>query len=217
MCMDDFLNQVLDKSKGQLKMNTAQQEQFEEMATKIFEEGALPKEALGFDDNTIEAIYAYGYRLYQAARYQDAGCIFQFLCSIEGADPRFYLGVGACLHRLEKYETAAFFYEVAAQLDTENPMPLYYASDCRIKEGSLAMAKSHLEQVMNLGKKHPAYAKVGERAEMLLGSIREEASKQELEFLKSKAEREKVFKEHEESVDLLLDTWKDYIENPWKE
>ena len=152
-------------------LNKGQQIKLEKALKQIFEEGVLPKEALGLSDQTLEALYAHAYRLYQSAKYKDAGYIFQLLQTLNPPDWRNYLGMGACLHRLEQYETASFMYQAAGEINKENPMPFYYCSDCRIKMGHFRKAIQLLNEVIKRSIDKPEYNIVSDRSIMMIQSL----------------------------------------------
>jgi type III secretion system low calcium response chaperone LcrH/SycD len=161
------------------KLTKGQEIKLEKMLKQILEEGILPKDALGLSDQTIEAIYAHAYRLYQSAKYKDAGYIFSLLQNLNPQDWRFYLGMGACLHRLGKYETASFMYQVAGDIDVENPLPYYYCSDCRIKLGHFRKAAHLLKNVVmrSVGKKE--YSSLRDRALMTIRSLEQQLQEED--------------------------------------
>lgn len=168
------VNVIIDGVTKDQNLSKGQKVKLEKAFTEIFEKGALPKDALGLSNETMEAMYAHGYRLYQSAKYKDAGYIFHLLQTLNPADPRNYLGMGACLHRLGKYETAVFMYQVAADLEKENPMPFYYYSDCAIKMGHLNKAIFLLKEVVKRAGSKTEYEAIKDRAQMTIRSLEEE-------------------------------------------
>jgi type III secretion system low calcium response chaperone LcrH/SycD len=173
--VESVVNDVILKKAKEL--DDKHKEKLLEVGVKIFEEGLLPKDAMDLSEDTIEAMYAHGYRLYQGAKYGDAGHVFRTLAVLDPGDPRYYLAMAACLHRMKQFETAAFMYELTSMLDKKDPMPLYYASDCRINLGHKEMAMGHLEEVIARSKNLPEYALIADRAKMTLSKLEKEEKK----------------------------------------
>ena len=170
MTVSDFIESV---SKEQ-HLSKEQKDKLADAFSRVSEGAATPKEALGLTDQTIEAIYGHAYRLYQSAKYKDAGYVFHMLRALNPEDPRFYLGMGACLHRLGKYELATFMYQVAGQLDRDNPMPLYYCSDCSIKLGHFNRAIFLLQEVVRRCGTKSNYISIRDRSLMTISSLEQQ-------------------------------------------
>lgn len=176
---DDVVKSVVDEavSSHAPDLTEEQRAKLHNIGVKIFEGGMIPKDAMQLSDETVEAMYAHGYRLYQGAKYGDAGHIFRMLAVLDPTQSKYYLGMGACLHRLKQYEPATFMYELAAALDKTDPMPLYYASDCRTNMGHEQIAMDHLKNVIERSKGREEYALIADRAKMTLDSLKKEESK----------------------------------------
>lgn len=168
------VEEIIDGVVKDQKLNKEQRDKLEKAFVEVFEHGVLPKDAMGLSDQTIEAIYAHAYRLYQSAKYKNAGYIFHILQSLNPRDPRFYLGMGACLHRLGNYETASFMYQVAGDVDVENPMPYYYCSDCRIKMGHFKRAVFLLKEVVKRTLNKPEFEAIRDRSLMTISSLEQQ-------------------------------------------
>ncbi len=174
--VEAVLKEVIESKASDL--NEEQKKKLLEVGTKLFEEGVMPKEAMGLSDQTVEAMYAHGYRLYQAAKYGAAGHIFRMLTTLDPTEPKYYLGMGACLHRMKEYEPAVFMYELCGEMNKQDPMPLYYASDCRFNLGHDEIAIDELEQVIKRSEGKPEFARVADRAKMTLKSKKENKPKE---------------------------------------
>lgn len=169
------IDEIIEGMSESVSINKDQKEKLQKVVKLIFEDGLQPKDALAISDQTIEAIYAHAYRFYQSAKYKDAGQIFRLLQTLNSADWRFYMGMGACLHRLGKYETASFMYQTAGDMAPNNPMPFYYCSDCRMKMGHFRKAVQLLKEVVKrcLGKKE--YVAIRDRSLMTIGSLEQQS------------------------------------------
>jgi type III secretion system low calcium response chaperone LcrH/SycD len=169
--LDEQIKLAVEELSDEKNLTKGQAIKLQKALREAIENGTSPQEALGITKGAVEMIYAHAYRLYQGAKYKDAGYIFHFLQSLNPKDYRFYLGMGACLHRLENYQTAAFMYDIAGALDKENPMPYYYSSDCRIKMGHFNAAIGLLQLVTERCKDNPQYSAILDRALMTINSI----------------------------------------------
>ncbi|MCE5319041.1 MAG: SycD/LcrH family type III secretion system chaperone [Parachlamydia sp.] len=111
-------------------LSEEEKKQQEEVMLKIILGNMAPKDAMGFSDEMIEHMYAYGHRLYNLGSYKKAKDVFTSLAIFNPDDPRYYLGQGACYQRLKDWENAAAAYQTCSLLDTDSPMPLFYMYEC---------------------------------------------------------------------------------------
>ncbi len=100
------------------------------------------KDALKVSTQEIENTYAFAYLLHQQKKYEVAADTFQTLMMLDPTDWRFPYGFGACQHALQQWSLAAVYFTVAAELDSTNPFPYYYAGDCYQKMGNFEGAKA---------------------------------------------------------------------------
>ncbi len=151
--------------------------QVAEITLSFLKTGVLPKEALGFNDAKVEAIYGQAYRLYNTGRYPEAIELFRLLIGLDSAEPRYTLGLAACFHMMKEYENAAKIYLVAAMLDPENPVPNFHASDCYIQMKDPASAVLFLEMAMDRAGSKPEYQVLKDRAKLTIESLKREIEK----------------------------------------
>ena len=85
--------------------------------------------AFNISDHAMEEIYAEAYGFYQSECYQAASNGFRFLIILNPYRPRYWLGLGACLQLLKRYEKALQTYAIVTLLDSKNPAPHLYASE----------------------------------------------------------------------------------------
>jgi len=87
---------------------------------------------LAFDipDDEMEELYAEAYTLYADDEFKAASNGFRFLIILDPYQPRFWMGLGACLQLLQRFEKALQAYAVVTLLDHTNPAPHLYAHDC---------------------------------------------------------------------------------------
>jgi len=103
----------------------------------------------------VEGIYGQAYRLYQTGRYNDASQLFRLLIMINSTDPKFTLGLGACMHMLKDYKAAAGIYALCAVIDPDNPLPHYHASDCFLQMNDKPSALIALELAVKKAAERP--------------------------------------------------------------
>ena len=178
--MDNLKQMIKDTiEKLNLKVSDKEKAQFQEIMEKIYIEKQKPKDVLGFSDEMMEHMYAYGYRLYNNGSYKKAGDVFLGLTAYDPTEARYNLAVGAAYHRQKNYREAAKYYLRAATTSTLDPLPFYYLYDCYIQGGMLGDAMVCLENVIHRSESEPAFAKMKERSQMLLDNLKVEIDRLE--------------------------------------
>lgn len=148
-----------------------------EAAKDVMQKAYLPKDLLGLSDQMVEGIYGQAYRLYQTGRYNDASQLFRLLIMINSTDPKFTLGLGACLHMLKDYKAAAGVYALCAVIDPDNPLPHYHASDCFLQMNDKPSALISLELAIKRAGEKPEYQKLKDRALLTVENLKKEIEK----------------------------------------
>lgn len=136
--------------------------------------GNSVKSALNISDDALEGIYSYGYNLYNQGRYQDSSYIFRFLSMIDYQKVKYLVGLAACLHQLEDYFDAIPLYMLAGQLDPENPLPFFHASDCFIKLNQLESAVAALDLCLMHAGDNEKYTAVKEKSLLMKKGLQEQ-------------------------------------------
>lgn len=149
-----------------------ERKKMEEALVKIFVEHETPKEALGFSDEMMEHMYAYGYRLFNNGNYKRAGEVFIGLCTYNPKESRYVLGAGAAFHKQKNYLKACEYYLTAGILDTQDPLPFYYLYDCYNQAGILSDAQGCLEIAIHRMGDNPKFSKLKARAVLLLDGLK---------------------------------------------
>src|SRR6185295_13804008 len=95
----DFEHMDLDKMQDVLqRVNFDAGKQAEDALKTIMEnvlnKGIMPKTALKLGDDTMEAIYAQAYNLYNLGRYKESSYIFRLLVLLDFTTPKYVLGLG---------------------------------------------------------------------------------------------------------------------------
>lgn len=163
-----MIQEVMSRLPNKDKITEAEKAMQEEAMLKIILEDKTPKEALGFSDEMIEHMYAYGFRLYNLGNYKKAKDVFTSLSMFLPDDPRFYLGQGACCQRLKDWENAAAAYNTCSLIDADSPMPLFYMYECLSQLNRPHDAAACLGEVVKRCKDMEIFAKIKERCLLLL-------------------------------------------------
>lgn len=156
----------------QEKIKSEMKHIIENVGHNVNEKHMMPKDALGFDDATVEAIYGHGYRLYNAQKYKEAFTIFRTLLLIHPVEKKYLYSMAACLHRLHEYVDAIKAYLVSSVFDAENPVIFFHLADCYAHLDALPFAEGALEDVLRLSQDKAPYQVLHERAKLMLESIR---------------------------------------------
>lgn len=140
--------------------------QYEEALKSIFYEGKLPKDALNISEDLLERLYAYSERLYASGNYAKAQKIFNILRQLSPEDTRFWLGLAASYHKLKNYDMAIVYYYSVLSLDTQDPLPYFYLSDCFEKKDNDVGVMMALNGLITRAGDNAKYASLVERAKV---------------------------------------------------
>ena len=147
-----------------------------EIANKMMIQGMAPKDAMGVSNSYLENVYAQAYRLYNTGKYVEATHLFRILIIMNAMEPKYTLGLAACFHMLKEYYNAIQTYTMCSALDPENPIPHYHSSDCFIQMKDYLSAMICLELAIDRAGDKPQYAKMKERAQLSLESLKKQVS-----------------------------------------
>jgi type III secretion system low calcium response chaperone LcrH/SycD len=142
----------------------------------VTEQNMLPRDAIGMDPATIEGLYSQAYQHYNTGHYKEAARLFHMLQLLDGVEPKYPIGLGACYHMMEDYGNAITVYGMVTIIDPENPVPHYHASDCYLKMQLSAAAVGELEMAVELCGDKPEFATMKSRAQLMIRSIQEKGT-----------------------------------------
>lgn len=172
------------ETKGQTKADK-QGEKFDqtfgEAADKMWNQGVSPKEAMGISSSYLENVYAQAYRLYNTGKYAEASHLFRILIMFNAMEPKYMLGLAACFHMLKEYVNAIQTYTMCSALDPKNPISHYHSSDCFIQMKEYLSAMLSLELAIERAGDKQEYAKMKERAQLSLQSLKKQAQERSLD------------------------------------
>lgn len=151
-----------------------QKQEHARLLVKIFEKGMTPKEAMNLSSQELGYLYSYAYSLFGAKKYKEAAELYKLLFILDPTYPDFATALGVCYHQLKDYQNALNAYMTAAVLDPTNPVPLFYAYDCFINVKERASAGIMLCNTIAKCGSDPKYAKIKERAQLLLDNLEKE-------------------------------------------
>lgn len=143
-----------------------------DVTKKVLTQGMSPKEAMGVGNGVLESIYAQAYRLYNTGKYIEATHLFRMLIMMNSLEPKYILGLAACFHMLKEYDNAIQTYTICSIIDADNPIPHYHSSDCFIQMKDYLSAMICLEMTVTHAGDKSEYAKIKERAQMSLESLK---------------------------------------------
>lgn len=160
---------VLEKIKA--KYSPRDEEELKKILADVIDNGKPLAEAMNFTPDMLEEIYGVAQRKYNSGNYRDAVPIFCYLISLDCWVPKYFLGAGACCHKLKNFEDAINFYAMCVYLDGTDPFPAYYASDCRLQLNDPDSALANLDLAILQSGDNPQYAMLKERAIMMRDSL----------------------------------------------
>ena len=166
-----------------LPIPASEKGKYEDIFVKIFCENRKPQEVLGFSNEMMEHIYAYGYRLFNLGNYKQAAAIFQSLTTFDPYQPRFALALGATYHRQKNLRGASQYYLRAGFMNPEDPFPFFYLYDVYLSGEGLSDAQFCLEEALQRMGDNPIFAKMKEKCVLYL-----EGLKNRIEDLRQKGE-----------------------------
>lgn len=164
----------------------------ETLASNMFEQGLLPKEAMGLSDDMVEGLYSFAYRLYNTGKYDQATQLFRLLILLDPTCSKFLLGLAACFHMQKEYEIAATSYILCTLVDPNNPIPYYHASDCYIQLDKADLAIAALEVCLKKMGDKEEFAAIRDRVQVALETVREKIKQGEEKPLKVKKTKKKA-------------------------
>lgn len=157
--------------KAEPNCTAKEKEEYSAAIRKIVDESIPMKEALNISEESLEYYYNFAYQLFTAGQYKKAAAIFAFLSLVDGLNPKYYLALGACQHRMKNYTGALDSYMGAYYSNIKDPLPFYYISDCYIKLDKLDYAGFSLGMVIHMCGNNPVYKQLKDRCEITLAAL----------------------------------------------
>ncbi len=137
----------------------------------MFQNGMMPKNALGISDQQAEQLYTQAYQLFNSGNYRAAMHLFDVLILLDVTQPKYMFGLAACRHMLGDFEDAADTYMGCAMLDPENPVPFFHASDCWMQLNEPHSALVCLRMTVRRSGDNESYATIKDRALLTIQAL----------------------------------------------
>jgi type III secretion system low calcium response chaperone LcrH/SycD len=99
------------------------------------------EKAMEISQGSIETLYSMAYTYYKQGMYEEAVAHFRVLTMADASSPKHWIGLGASLQMLKRFEKALEAYEFAACLNPGDPHIHIHAADCLF---GLGLAKEAL-------------------------------------------------------------------------
>jgi type III secretion system low calcium response chaperone LcrH/SycD len=172
----DLVRQVIKSALIKMGDQATKEQKVElaKMLTLVFEQGKTPREAMKITEVELSHLYSAAFQLFSSGKFVEAREMFKMLITLEPYEPGFSVSLGACHHHLKDYEYALQAYLLASKLAPEDPVPLFYAYDCYKTLKDIPAAAIMLSNVVAKAGDNPVYAKVKERAAILLDELEKE-------------------------------------------
>lgn len=125
------------------------------------------QQAFGITEAEMEGLYAEGYEFYQKDHFTEALAPFRMLVYLNPFVIKYWMGLGATLQLVERYENALKCYSVAAMLDCNDPYPHFHAYECYMGLHNEEEAEKALRLAYKRAKQHPTYGPLRATIEQL--------------------------------------------------
>lgn len=112
-------------------------------------------EALGFNQEYFDAMFAIAIKYYDNNRLDDAMHILNELIALEPNNVRNYKAMGACVQAKEDYKSAINIYGHALALAAMDAEIHFYAGQCLFLDKQFAQAKNTFELANRICEKYP--------------------------------------------------------------
>ena len=105
-------------------------------------------------------------------QFKEAYELFKKVCFHDCSNKRGWMGLGACCNLTSKSEQAISFYSCAAEIDREDPYPLFCVCNCYLGLRAYQEAQQALDDVIACCGTNPKHTKLKERSERVKTSIK---------------------------------------------
>jgi predicted Zn-dependent protease len=168
--IDKLVEEKLNTLSSQKKAET------KEALKKITKGELTPKEAFKIDDHFLKLLYAYGYRLFQAGKFQESELIFLFLVKMDPQNVSYAKALAFAYKEQKHFNLMITAYLNWSLLERYNPIPSYYRAEAlmelkEFEEAYLAYAEAALK-----GLSDPVYESLRQRAYFNMQCLEERIS-----------------------------------------
>lgn len=179
---DQSINESIQQAVEELnpELSDIEKKKMVQTIEDAFLRGIPVRQSLGINDDTMEALYSQGHRLYSTRKYERAAKLFQALAFLDPKDFRYMLGVAASFQLGKEYEKAIGWYLALSILDTSSPLPFYYISDCFLKQNEYLASLDFLKKTVERCGDVALYKNLKAKATMMMEPLEEEIAKLDL-------------------------------------
>lgn len=143
------------KSESQLKEDI--EKKIETFAYDMLSKDGPLQNTFKISSIEMEQLYNDAYKQYKSGNNSEAMRLFHLLIILNPSQRKYWMGLGASLQLLKKYEDAARCYAIVSFMDACNPYPHYHAFECLSALGHKAEAKNALEVAEKYASTSPFY------------------------------------------------------------
>ncbi len=136
------------------------------------EKGMPLQQAVGLSDESMEEIYSLAYGFYNQGKFTESLSLFQFLSSASPTTYKYILGLASSLHQLQSYEEAAIGFCYAFNLDPDDPIPTYFATDCFLKLNRNEEAEELADVTIAICGDKPEFQELKTKCELIKKKLR---------------------------------------------
>lgn len=154
------------------------EENFFDIAASALKKDLSIKTLAGVTDAKEEAIYGQAYLMYNTGKYKEASEIFRILITINSMEPKYLMGLAACMHMQKEYMAAASLYTMCGFIDPKSPVAPFHASDCYIELEDTLSAITALELAITLAGDREEYKALKEKSEVTLAGLKVKAAEE---------------------------------------
>lgn len=139
---------------------------------RIFDEGALPFEAMDVPEEVMEFVYSEAYRYYKNGLFEKAQEFFELLVLLNPLEPKYILGQAACLQMRKEYLMAVVVYDILSQAMPNSPLPHFYIYECAMQLNAYDDARKALEKVIELSELDSrSFSQMSDKAKVMLEGL----------------------------------------------
>lgn len=159
----ETIRDTLSKSKN---LSPEEMKMQEDALVKIFEEGLMPGEALGFSQNFLDRVYKFAYSLYQRRKIEEATELFKWLKSMDPNEEKYVIALMHCFMLQKKWIGAVTMQVELAYRHPENPYPYVTMCECLLEANDISGAMVAIRSAIIRAGDKPEYAKDKEKWQM---------------------------------------------------
>jgi tetratricopeptide (TPR) repeat protein len=144
------------------------EEDLEDIIKRVAEGAKNPKEALDFDDASMNAIEEVALGLYRSEMYDKASLVYGFALRLDPDRATCWRGLGACAQVSKAYEAAVLCYQAALERDPKDLISKACMGECFCLGGREVEGKGLLRSFVESAKNDPALKDFVVRARAIL-------------------------------------------------